>query len=97
VSPKATALQTCHSSAQHITLLCLHIIMPHCVTLAAACAGLAQFIKPEQLAGSLVCVASNLKPAKLAGQPSEAMVLAAEATDAAGQLIVRTLLPPGGL
>uniref|UniRef100_A0A383WHN4 tRNA-binding domain-containing protein n=1 Tax=Tetradesmus obliquus TaxID=3088 RepID=A0A383WHN4_TETOB len=59
-------------------------------------AGLAQFISPQQLAGSLVCVASNLKPAKLAGQPSEAMVLAAEAADAAGNIIVRTLLPPEG-
>jgi tRNA-binding EMAP/Myf-like protein len=38
-----------------------------------------------------------LKPAKLAGQASEAMVLAAEANDSSGQLIVRTLLPPGGL
>lgn len=59
-------------------------------------AGLAQFISPQQLAGSLVCVASNLKPAKLAGQPSEAMVLAAETADAAGNIIVRTLLPPEG-
>ncbi|WIA32753.1 hypothetical protein OEZ86_005938 [Tetradesmus obliquus] len=59
-------------------------------------AGLAQFISPQQLTGSLVCVASNLKPAKLAGQASEAMVLAAEAADAAGNNIVRTLLPPEG-
>jgi tRNA-binding EMAP/Myf-like protein len=44
-----------------------------------------------------VCVVANLKPAKLAGQASEAMVLAAEAADSSGKLIVRTLLPPGGL
>lgn len=66
-----------------------------CLPACLPSAGLAQFISPQQLAGSLVCVASNLKPAKLAGQPSEAMVLAAEAADAAGNIIVRTLLPPG--
>jgi aminoacyl tRNA synthase complex-interacting multifunctional protein 1 len=59
------------------------------------CTGLAQFMQPQQLAGALVCVVANLKPAKLAGQASEAMVLAAEAADSSGQLIVRTLLPPG--
>jgi aminoacyl tRNA synthase complex-interacting multifunctional protein 1 len=43
----------------------------------------------------LVCVAANLKPAKLAGEPSQAMVLAADATGADGQTIVKTLQPPG--
>jgi len=62
---------------------------------AAQLTGLAQYISPEELTGRLVCVAANLKPAKLAGEPSEAMVLAAEATAASGQVIVRTLLPPG--
>lgn len=58
--------------------------------------GLAQFIKADDLVNRLVCVVANLKPAKLAGQPSEAMVLAAEAKGADGQLLVRTLVPPGG-
>ncbi len=41
------------------------------------CAGLQQYLRVEQLQDQLVCVVANLKPAKLAGEPSEAMVLAA--------------------
>lgn len=64
---------------------------------ALCCAGLQQFFPdPSVLVGSLVCVAANLKPAKLAGEPSQAMVLAAEATEADGQTIVKPLQPPGG-
>eukprot|EP00878_Enallax_costatus_P035717 GHUV01039923.1.p3 GENE.GHUV01039923.1~~GHUV01039923.1.p3 ORF type:complete len:114 (+),score=20.31 GHUV01039923.1:350-691(+) len=59
-------------------------------------AGLAQYIKPGDLANRLVCVVSNLKPAKLAGEPSEAMVLAAEAVGPANKLNVYTLIPPEG-
>lgn len=44
----------------------------------------------------LVCVVANLKPAKLAGEASEAMVLAAEAVGADGKLRVYTLIPPEG-
>lgn len=58
-------------------------------------AGLQAFYTPEELQGRLVCVAANLKPAKLAGQPSEAMVMAAEA-ERPGGLAVRVLEPPGG-
>lgn len=36
----------------------------------------------------------NLKPAKLAGEKSEAMLLAAD-TEAGGSLIVKMLQPPG--
>lgn len=42
-----------------------------------------------------MCVAANLKPAKLAGEPSQAMVLAAESTGPDGQAIVKVLQPPG--
>lgn len=59
-------------------------------------AGLAQYIKPEQLVNRLVCVVANLKPAKLAGEASEAMILAAEAVAADGELNVYTLVPPEG-
>lgn len=58
-------------------------------------AGLAQYVQPEQLAGRLVCVVANLKPAKLAGEPSEAMVLAADTPTPDGGQLVRVLLPPG--
>jgi tRNA-binding EMAP/Myf-like protein len=42
-------------------------------------------------------VAANLKPAKLAGEASEAMVLAADTTTADGTLLVKAIIPPGGL
>jgi len=59
-------------------------------------AGLAQYYPdPSSLEGVLVCVAANLKTAKLAGEPSQAMVLAAEATGPEGQTIVKALQPPG--
>lgn len=58
-------------------------------------AGLAQYYPdPSSLEGVLVCVAANLKTAKLAGEPSQAMVLAAEATGPEGQTIVKALQPP---
>lgn len=59
-------------------------------------AGLQQFYPdPSVLVGQMVCVASNLKPAKLAGEPSQAMVLAAEAKGPDGQVsTVKPLQPP---
>lgn len=59
--------------------------------------GLQQFYPdPSMLVGQMVCVASNLKPAKLAGEPSQAMVLAAEAKGPDGQVsTVKPLQPPG--
>ncbi len=41
-------------------------------------AGLKQHISREELTGRLVAVVLNLKPAKLAGELSEAMILAAD-------------------
>ena len=52
------------------------------------CAGLKQYIAKEKLLGSLVAVVLNLKPAKLAGELSEAMILAADATAADGSTLV---------
>jgi len=40
-------------------------------------AGIAQYYKPEDLIGKLVIVVTNLKPAKLMGEESQAMLLAA--------------------
>jgi tRNA-binding EMAP/Myf-like protein len=66
--------------------------------LCCAPAGLQQFYPdPSVLVGLLVCVAANLKPAKLAGEPSQAMVLAADAEGPGGQPIVKPLQPPGVL
>jgi aminoacyl tRNA synthase complex-interacting multifunctional protein 1 len=59
------------------------------------CAGLKAFYKKEELLNALVTVVLNLKPAKLAGQLSECMVLAADSTGPNG-LVVKTLVPPVG-
>ena len=57
------------------------------------CAGLKLFIPKEELNGLMVVVIVNLKAAKLAGELSEAMILAAD-TELDGKTIVRTLVPP---
>lgn len=56
-------------------------------------AGLRKFLPASELQGRKVGVVVNLKPAKLAGQLSEAMILAGEATEPNGQLIVKVLEP----
>jgi methionyl-tRNA synthetase len=40
-------------------------------------AGIAQHYKPEDLIGKLIVVVANLQPAKLMGQESQGMILAA--------------------
>eukprot|EP00898_Chlorokybus_atmophyticus_P006553 jgi/Chlat1/689/Chrsp104S01167 len=60
------------------------------------CAGLRHYVPAEALSGALVCCVCNLKPAKLAGTLSEAMILAAESEIEGGKLSVQTLAPPAG-
>ncbi len=52
-------------------------------------AGIAQHYKPEDLVGKLIAVLVNLQPAKLMGQESQGMLLAA--TDSNGKLAVLTV------
>ena len=56
-------------------------------------AGIAKAYKPEELTGTQVVIVANLKPAKLMGQDSQGMVLAA--TDAAGQPVLLRPHAPG--
>jgi methionyl-tRNA synthetase len=51
-------------------------------------AGVAQHYRPEDLVGKTIVVVFNLQPAKLMGQESQGMLLAA--SDAAGKLVVLT-------
>jgi methionyl-tRNA synthetase len=51
-------------------------------------AGIAQHYKPEELVGKSIIVVYNLQPAKLMGQESQGMLLAA--SDAAGKLVFIT-------
>lgn len=51
-------------------------------------AGIAQHYKPEDLLGKSIVVVFNLQPAKLMGQESQGMLLAA--SDASGKLVVLT-------
>lgn len=55
-------------------------------------AGLKKFVKVEELEGRKVCVILNLKPAKLAGQVSEAMILAGSIATPEGSEIVKVRL-----
>lgn len=52
-------------------------------------AGLKKFVTVEELQGKKVCVILNLKTAKLAGQVSEAMILAGSVATAEGSEIVK--------
>ena len=58
-------------------------------------AGLKQHVEREALQGSLAVAILNLKPAKLAGEASEAMLLAADAPLEGGGELVKVLIPPG--
>lgn len=57
-------------------------------------AGLKQHVERESLQGSLAVAILNLKPAKLAGKVSEAMLLAADAPLEYGGELVKILVPP---
>lgn len=57
-------------------------------------AGLQPYISKEAMEGLSAVVICNLKPAKLAGEVSEAMILAATSVNDAS--VVRTLQPPVG-
>ncbi|KAJ7549686.1 hypothetical protein O6H91_07G062400 [Diphasiastrum complanatum] len=57
-------------------------------------AGLRKFISKSELLGKKVCVILNLKPAKLAGQVSEAMILAGDSHVPDTQEVVKVLEPP---
>ncbi len=54
-------------------------------SLRTVASGIAQWYKPEELAGRHVIVVSNLRPAVLCGVESQGMILAASVTDAQGQ------------
>jgi methionine--tRNA ligase beta chain len=56
--------------------------------------GLRKFVAQEVLSTAHVVVILNLKPAKLAGHVSEAMILAAESTAVDGAVRVTLLAPP---
>ncbi|KAK9901585.1 hypothetical protein WJX75_003488 [Coccomyxa subellipsoidea] len=59
-------------------------------------AGLKRHVAKEALLGSLVVAILNLKPAKLAGEASEAMLLAADSPLEGGGELVKILIPPEG-
>lgn len=61
-------------------------------------AGLQKFVAQADLEGALVCAIVNLRPAKLAGTKSEAMILAASQEDAGSPegRAVEVLAPPAG-
>jgi methionyl-tRNA synthetase len=58
-------------------------------------AGIASCYRPEDLVGRTIIVVANLRPAKLRGEESQGMLLAAAAGDAISLLQPDQDLPPG--
>ena len=57
--------------------------------------GISQWYAPEDLIGKKVVVAANLKPAKLCGEMSNGMILAADSGDEAKVIFVDNSIPEG--
>lgn len=60
-------------------------------------AGIAPYYQPEQLEGKLIVVVANLKPAKLRGEWSHGMLLAASGPDTVTVLTPLAEVPPGSM
>jgi len=58
-------------------------------------AGIAQHYRPEELVGRLIVVVANLKPAKLRGEESQGMLLAASSGEVVSLLQPEREVPPG--
>ncbi len=65
----------------------LHLDVHDGARVRSVCAGIRAFYKPEELAGRLIALVANLKPAKLRGLLSEGMLLAAEGAGGALELV----------
>ncbi len=57
--------------------------------------GIAAWYRPEDLIGKKIIVVANLKPAKLRGQLSQGMLLAADVGEAASVIFVNDGIPNG--
>ena len=57
--------------------------------------GIAAWYKPEELVGKKIIVVANLKPAKLRGQLSQGMLLAADVGEGASVIFVNSEIPNG--
>lgn len=57
--------------------------------------GISQWYKPEDLIGKTVVIVANLKPAKLCGEMSNGMLLAADTADGVVQVLFADDLEPG--
>ena len=57
--------------------------------------GISQWYKPEDLIGKTVVIVANLKPAKLCGEISNGMLLAADTADGGVQVLFADDLEPG--
>ena len=58
-------------------------------------AGIAQHYRPEELVGKKIVVVANLKPAKIRGEVSQGMLLAASTEDQLSLVTVEKDLPAG--
>jgi methionyl-tRNA synthetase len=60
-------------------------------------AGIAPYYRPEELEGRLIVVVANLKAAKLRGELSQGMLLAASGADTVAVLAPVRDVPPGSV
>jgi methionyl-tRNA synthetase len=58
-------------------------------------AGVAEYYRPEDLTGRNIVVVANLKPARIRGQLSQGMLLAAKKGDQLAVVMVPDEFPPG--
>jgi methionyl-tRNA synthetase len=60
-------------------------------------AGIAPYYRPEELEGKLIVVVANLKPAKLRGELSQGMLLAASGPETVAVVSPIREVPPGSI
>lgn len=59
--------------------------------------GIAKFIKPEELVGTVCTFVTNLEPREILGLKSEAMIMAISSGELFSLLKVSENIPPGGV
>lgn len=75
----------------------LKLILNDGTGIRTVCSGIAKWYKPEDLVGKKILVAANLKPAVLAGQESNGMVLSAEGEEYPVVVFLSDEVPIGAL
>ena len=92
VELKTAKILSCEPVKKSDKLLCLQVELGE--EKRQIVSGIAEYYKPEDMAGKTVIVVSNLKPAKLRGVESQGMILAADTPDGV-QVVFADGIPSG--